>query len=517
VTPDADWRDEGHIRRAAAVVVLSLLLAKGHRAGAAVADAGVLEGPDAPLVQPLPELEEPELDEATPEQLARLDSFIDQLLAPELEARTEALARLRQVDASWLPALVQRFESLARTANKAALAVLLERLRTRQREQPEPDTRGAKGRGSEPRRSVPSDYLEAVVAHPDRSSTFLRPLTEVLAFSRMFEAIATLPAARQVLAVYIRFGDFLRVDTELALTRMQDAAIAALIEATAHPAPRIAEWAKKRLEVAGKLVASEAVQVQDPVLRADILRAYGKTRDVETGRLLISFAASERAQVRLAARQAVNLLGEAGLWQLRDAYAKAVGKRAPSDWSWQRVAEELFAEFDRQRLSELYRLYARGRVAAESGDLAAAREAFDQVLAWDPTFERGAQMAPIYLALGEREAESNPEAAGLALRRAERLAPEGPTRQRAQSLRYTLDARALLARGIVDEVLVQRARELDPTNERAAVLEQDLQRRSQGNQTAFLRYTAAATILAMTLIALIITALRQRRTKPAPS
>jgi hypothetical protein len=467
-------------------------------------------------VQPLPELEEPELEEATPEQLARLDGFIDQLLAPELEVRSGALARVRQVDASWLPALTQRFEGLARTVNKPALAILLERLRARPREQPDPGERGTKSRASEPRRSVPSDYLEAVVAHPDRSSAFLRPLTEVLAYSRMFEAIATLPAARQVLAVYIRFGDFLRVDTELALTRMQDSAIAALIEATAHPAPRIAEWAKKRLDAAGKLVASEAVQVQDPVLRADILRAYGKTRDVETARLLISFAASERALVRLAARQAVNLLGEAGLWQLRDAYEKAVGKRAPGDWSWQRVAEELFAEFDRQRLSELYRLYARGRAARESGDLAAAREAFDQVLAWDPTFERGAQMAPVYLALGEREAESNPEAAGLALRRAERLAPEGPTRHRAQSLRYTLDARALLTRGIVDEVLVQRARELDPKNERAAALEEDLQRRSQGDRTAFHRYLAAATILAMTLIALIVAALKQRRPKIAP-
>lgn len=492
------------------------MLLDGRRVDAAVADAGTLEAAEAPLVQPLPELEEPELDEATPEQLARLDGVVDQLLAPKLEARTEALTRLRQVDASWLPALAERFERLASTANKPALAILLERIRARQRDQPEPGARGPRSRGAGPRHSVPSDCLEAVVVYPDRSSAFLRPLTEVLAYSRMFEAIATLPAARQVLAVYIRFGDFLRVDTELALTRMQDAATAALIEATAHPAPRIAEWAEKQLDVAGKLVASEAVQVQDPVLRADILRAYGKTRDVETGRLLISFAASERALIRLAARQAVNLLGEAGLSQLRDAYQKTVGRRAPGDWSWQRVAQELFAEFDRQRLSELYRLYAGGRAAEQRGDLAAAREAFDQVLAWDPTFERGAQMASVYLALGEREADSNPEAAGLALRRAERLAPAGLTRDRALSLRYTLDARALLARGIVDEVLVQRARELDPKNERAATLERDLQRRSQGTQTAFLRYSAAATILALTLIALIIAALRQRRPKPAP-
>jgi hypothetical protein len=311
----------------------------------------------------------------------------------------------------------------------------------------------------------------------------------------------------------VRFGEFLRVDTELALARLDGGAIAALIEATGHPVLHVAEWAKKRLDVMGKLVASEAVQVKSPAWRADILRAYGKTRDVETARLLISFAANERALVRLAARQAVAMLGEAGSLQLRDAYDKTVGQPAPREWSWQRVAQELFAQFDRQHFSELYRLFNQGRDAERRGDLNAARQLFDQVLAWDPTFEGGAAMAPVYIAFAESRLDADPEAATLALRRAERLAPSGPAHDRALSLRYTLDARALREHGIVDELLIQRARELDPDNARAAALEEEIAERARGGRAAYQRYVAAAVILLMALMALGAMAFNRQRVK----
>lgn len=479
-------------------------------------DAGVpADEAEAPAVQPLPSFSEPPLPPAEPAMLLRVDAIVEQLLSPDAPARADALGFIASVDASWLPAVAERFDRLAETANEPALEVLFKRVREPARARGTAAAERA-GNASAP---VRAHALERVVAHPDRSSAFLRPLTEVLAYARMLERIATLPAARRVVAVYVRFGEFLRADTEHALERMQDAAVAALIEATGHPAPRVREWAKKRLEDMGKHVASEAVQVQDLTLRADILRAYGKTRDVETARLLISFAASERAPIRLAARQAVTLLGEAGLWQLRDAYEKTVGERAPREWAWDRVAAELFAQFDRQRLSELYRLYDQGRDAERRGDLAAARDAYDQVLAGDPLFERGPVMARVYVALAEQQADADPEAATLALRRAERLAPSGEVHDRALSLRYTLDAQALLRRGIVDDVLVQRARELDPDNARAARLEQELEREASGDRSTFQRYVTAALILGLALVALIVMALRQRRgpRPPAPA
>jgi hypothetical protein len=362
--------------------------------------------------------------------------LIDALLVEDVASREAALAQL-QVDGTWLPALAERFDRLADTANKPALKILLDRISLASRERRWSAAQGSVGGTG---RAAP-DLLARVVAHPDRSSAFLRPLTELFAYSRMLEAIGTLPAARRVVDVYVRFGELARGDTELALGRLGDRAVAALIETSVHPVRRVAEWATERLDEMGKRVASEAVQVSDPVVRADILRAYGKIGDVDTSRLLISFAASDRALIRAAAREAVVMLGEGARWQLRDAYEKSGGARAPEDWTWERVAQELFAQFDRQRLSELYRVFNRGREAARRGDLEAARSAFDQVLAYDPVFERGADMAPVYLQLGRERADTDAEAAGLALRRAERLARSGPIHDRALSLRYTLDAR----------------------------------------------------------------------------
>jgi tetratricopeptide (TPR) repeat protein len=309
--------------------------------------------------------------------------------------------------------------------------------------------------------------------------------------------------------VYTRFGEFLRVDTERALARMRDSAVAALIEARATP--RFGEWANRQLVALGKEVASEAVQVQDPGLRADILRAYGKTHDLETTRLLIAFAASERATIRVAARQALVMLADAGLPSLRDAYHKATTTPAPEPWPWQRVAQELFAAFDRQRLSALHRDLDAGLAAEKRGDLNIARAAFDRVLAHDPSFERGALMAPTYFAWAEQQADANPLEAALALRRAERLAPDGPLHDRALSLRYTLDARSLLQRGIIDQVLVQRARQLDPDNPRAAALADDLEHQTHADHSTLRRYLPALVILLLALLSLLAMTLRHHQ------
>ncbi len=495
---------------ALAVVVLSLVPSSVARGGTPDAGRSGVAA-DGPPALPLPRLVEPALPEPEAADLARLDGLVARLLAADLKERSEAARQVREVDSSWLPAVAQRFEQLAEGANRPALRASLERIRDQARA--EHDRTSA--RGSEAAPSVTPDHLAMLVAHPDRSSAFLRPLTEVVAYSRMFEAMRTLPAARRVVSVYVRFGEFLRVDTQLALARMKDASIAALIEATAHPEPRIASWAKNQLDDLGKSVASEAVQVTDPVLRADILRAYGKVRDLETTRLLIAFAASEGALERLAARQAVTMLGEAALWELRDAYEKTVGERAPRGWPWERVASELFAEVDRQRQAEIYSLFSQGRAAAKRGDLDAAKAAFDRVLAYDPLFERGPQLAPTYFALAQRLAESDREAATLALRRAERLDPSGPFHAPALSLRHTLEARALLERGIVDEVLIQRARDLDPENQRAEALQNELAARSGGDRVEWRGYLAAAVIALSSVVGLLVMAVRQRRAQRA--
>lgn len=439
--------------------------------------------------------------------------MLDQLSASDATERFAARRRVAEVDAGWLPAVLERFEQLADGSNKLALKALLEKVRDRARA----ELRAAMEREGKTGAVVTPDYLDMLVAHPDRSAPELRPLTEVVALSRMLESIGTLPAARGLINVYVRFGEFLRVDTQLALARLQDRAVAALIEATVHPVPRIAEWAGKQLSALDKAQPSSAMQVTDPSLRADILRAYGKTRDLDHARLLLSYAASERAQIRLAARQAVAMLGDAAIWQLRDAYEKTVGSRAPREWPWDRVARELFARYDSQRLAHIYAAFERGLQAERAGDLAAARAAFDEVLASDPSFERREVMAPVYLAFAQTQADNEAEAAALAARRAARLAPSGPVHDRAESLRYTLEARALLARGIADEVLVQRARELDPENQRAAALESELRAMTKQSHGGWRRYSAALVIAGLGVTALLVVAIKQRQARAARS
>ena len=493
--------------RASSLAFLAVLVTSANT-GRAAADAGS-EATEAPPVLPLPKFREPPRPKAERADVERLSRLLDQLNASDAKARFEARPKVQEVDASWLSALLERFERLADTANKPALKAELEKVRDRSRA----NLRESLEREGKNTAVATPDYLDMLVAHPDHSSKELAQLTEVIALSRMLENIGTLAAARGVVDVYVRFGEFLRADTQLALFRLKDRAVAALIEASGHPVQRIAEWAKKQLEDMGKSVASEAMQVLDPTLRADILRAYGKTRDIETARLLISYAASERALVRLAARQAVTMLGDAGLWQLRDAYEKTVGQRADRHWPWDRVARELFAQFDRQRLAELYALYNRGRAAEKKGDLEAARTLFDRVLAWDPTFDRAASMAPVYLSFAESKVDTDPRAAELALRRVERLTPSGSVHDRAESLRQTLEARALLARGIVDEVLLRRARELDPNNQRAKQLEAEVRASAAADPSGWRRYLAAAAIFLLGAAFLAFMALRQRGAK----
>lgn len=474
--------------------------------GSAPTDAGALSAM-APPVLPLPTFQEPPLAKPGKGELERLEAVLAQLSSTDHSHRLEARRRVGEVNVSWLPAILARFERLADSSNKLALKALLEKVRERTRA----DLRAALEREGKDTPVVTPDYLDMLTSYQDRSAVELRPLTEVVALSRMLEQIGTLAAARGVVNVYVRFGEFLRVDTQLALARMQDRAIAALIETSAHPVPRIAAWARRQLTDLGKAEPSEAMQVTDATLRGDILRAYGKTQNIETARLLISYAASERALVRLASRQAVALLGQAALWPLRDAYEKTVGERAPLEWAWDRVARELFAQFDRQRLADIYAVFNRGRAAEQRGELAAASAAFDQVLAWDPSFARAELMAPVYLAYAESRADAEPEAAELAARRAERLAERGPLHERAQSLRYTLEAEALLARGMLDPILLRRARELDPTNERARALQRRLHESSTSPLAQWRRYLVALVISALGGAGIAFMVLRRRQ------
>ena len=493
--------------RAPAAWTLAVLLGAAPAGATRTAsDAGASAPAASWPLPPLPKFIEIPLAKPGASELERLDRLLDELTAPDSEARRGARRRVLEVDAGWLPAIAQRLDRVADTANKPALKELFERMRDQTRAE-QREARKAQGKSGAP---PTQDYLDLLVEYRDRSSPYLRPLSEVVAYSRMLERIGNLEAARRLVSIYIRFGEFLRVDTQLGLARLGDRSVAALIEATGYPVERIASWAGRQLAEQGKLAPSDAVQVSDPALRADILRAYGKLRRLDAANLLVSYSSSELGLTRSAAREALTRLGEAALWPLREGYEKTVGERAPKEWSWQRVARELFGRFDQLRLAEVYGLFEQGSQAQRRGNLEAACSAFDRALVRDPVFERGVAMADTFLSCATAQADKSPDQALLWAWRAERLSASGPVHDRAQSLRQTLEARALFERGIADQTLLERARELDPDNERAEALLTKVRAETRPSTSRWQRYLGALVILGVAALGLVLLNLRQR-------
>lgn len=448
-----------------------------------------------------------ELPTPSPASLEALDKHLAALVSNDAAERETAAQEILEVEPDRLAAIHRRLTTIAESSDHDAMKQLLGGTRDKARGEAKDRIR-SEGTGE---KVATPDYLEMLLAHPRLDSRPYRDLVAVIAMSRMLRQIGSTPAARELISIYARFGEFLRVDTQLQLEQLGERAIAALIEAERHPAPKIAQWAARRLDALGKAIPSETVQTNDPEVLADVLRAHGRARNPEAARLVISFVSSERAQIRDAARQAVVLMGEVANWQLRDTYENIVGKKPPREWSWDRTARELFAEFDRLRLAPVYELFDRGAAAQKSGKLDDMASAWDQVLAQSPTFERGPEMVAGYLAYAKAHLDDDPLLARRALERIDRLAADSePTKHAAESLRLTLDAENLYARHLADQTLLRRALDLDPRNARAKAL---LERIAHGNadiQQRFYRYVAAGAILALSLAGLAFILMRRR-------
>lgn len=505
-----------------ALLVCALLCAASTATAAdeteAAAQAGASENsPEvrtaAPPLEPLPEPPRPRLPEPKTEDLELLEQLLKRLSSSDGAARSVGYEELLEVDSSLLPAMQARIDLEAKGANRAAMKQLL--LDTR-REVRDELRQAMRSRGESGEVETP-DYLPMLLSKPRPTSDDWKRLVHVLAISRMCVQLGSVEAVRVLIHVYVRF-EFLRIDTQLQLKKLGDKGIAALIETTRHQAPSISSWAKRRLDFLGKAIPSEVVQVEDPEVLADVLRAYGRTRDPDAARLVISFANSERSQVRLASRQAVAMLGETGNWSLRDTYENMVGKKPPREWSWDRTARELFREFDKIRLAELYEHYERGLQALSEDDLSAMRVAFDKVVARDPDFTPRDELVKGYLRFAEANMKRPDFEVDVSLERAARLAQTEAQRSRATSLLLTRQAQRLADTKVADRTLLDRALELDPDNEHARELLALVSQEPFSERTTFVRLLWPATIGgSAVLFALIVAFFRLRRTSARPT
>jgi hypothetical protein len=145
------------------------------------------------------------------------------------------------------------------------------------------------------------------------------------------------------------------------------------------------------------------------------------------------------------------------------------------------------------------------------------RKRYDEVLAKDPEFQNSEQLASGYLAYAHSKAGVAPSDALDALRRAHRLTQIDDMRRQIDSLLYAIEAEQLIAHGVADQVLLQRAIELDPNNPRATRALAEISRSNTETPIAMRRFAAAGVVgLVAALAALFLTRrARSAATKPA--
>lgn len=409
------------------------------------------EAPDRPVDMPLAELPAPpdfRLGPPRPQALEAIDRLLIELVDKEPTVRETAHRTLLEAKDDWVAGIAHRVDRLAERAEKDAMRRTLEKARDKARNRLRADT----GQ-TEPT----PDYLEVVLRYPEPESQPWRDAAQLLGLSRMLSAIGTTEANREIIRIFVRFGEFMRIDCQRQLDSLGDLSVAALIETQRHPAPAIAEWAGKLLRLRNKINPHDAVRTDNPAALADILVALGRNGDPESGSLLISFAGTDQAPVRKAARQGIALLGEVASWQLRDAYLNTTGKQPPRDWTWKRMARELFTEFDRLRLERIYKIYGEAKGALQAGDLKTMATAYDKVLTLNPEFDGRAEMVPGYLKFAKSVAAEDPDLALLALRRAERIDNDEASRKHTRAERLLLEAEQLKKKGLIDSELLRRA------------------------------------------------------------
>jgi hypothetical protein len=460
------------------------------------------------LPRPLP-TKVPQADAAS---VAELDAWLGRLTGADASVRATALLALESTSQAMLPAISKRLTDLKKSADRDAMSSVLSKARRGQGTNEDGERSGTKPPASGANDKVPSqDWFERVMSAPRPQDSAWRDLAALLALSRMLVRMESSPAVRELIGIYASFGDLVRVDVERQVTKLGEHAVATLIDARHGDSRALRIWAGKELDVLGKTVPGEAVQTTDNQVLADVLRAYGRAKDADAARVVVSFANSDRAQVRDAAREAVVLMADNGLWQLRESYESLIGKKPPDDWGWDRTASELFGQYDKSRLAQVHNLLDEGLTMEKAGRLDDMAKAFDKVLARAPGFERRGETVRGYLALA-RSVERTDRARALGLaRKAARIDAGGPHSREAEAEVVFLEAEDLASRGVVDEKAYARAVEIDPSNASARAALSRITDQSDLRLATMRRYAAGGAIIMAAVVAAVAAFSRRRR------
>ncbi|MBI4703820.1 MAG: hypothetical protein HY744_22145 [Deltaproteobacteria bacterium] len=488
---------------------------------------GADAGAEAALPLPeIPPLEPVALPVPAPAAVEAVEGRLAQLLAIRSAGPLDPQVDLRfltsDLEPGLVPAIAQKLGELRQGLDGTAAQGVLDAARkagSRALARQERSARKQRDAGAARVAAAEGDWLRFVLGAAGRRGAAWQQTVQLYGMLRLLEAIGTTPAVRQMLACHAYFGELVRIDLQRAVGRLGDRAVPALIEATGHDAPKVARFARQELDALGRAIPGEAVSIGDPALVAEVLRAYGRTRDVDAARVVLSFSNSDHAALRRAAREAIGAIGEPAAWLLRESYQSLTGSKPPRSWPWDRLARELMRLHDRGRLAGAYQRMEEGTRAAKERRFSEAVAAFDRVLALAPLFERRAEMAPSYVAWADALVREGKRAEAIAAyRKALLLDPALPERRRIESLIALLDAEALAEAGTPDRFLLQRALEIDPANERARERLSALDRGAREREARTKRWVVAAAVGVVAAAALIALGWpgRRRRARPAP-
>jgi len=508
------------MRRSALLVLLALSAGPSAMADAPPATSASSKVADVPLpdLPAMPAVALPAPKAAAVQSLeARLEHLLNQRATHPLEPKLDFSPLIGDLDEDIVPAIAQRFEQLRRSIDGPAALAVLERARkegskalgTGKKRSP----KGEKAAKSEDHGERDGDWLQFVLAVGKPDNPAWRDLVQVYGMLRMLEAVGSTSSVREMLNAYGYYGELVRIDLQRAIERLGEKAVPALIEAREHDARKVRDWARRELDILGRAIPGEAVSTNDTNVLADVLLAFGRVRDVDAARVVLSFVASERVQLRKAARQSVVALGEPALWHLRDAYESATGEKPPRNWDHKRLAQELFRLHDRAGMTAIYELMEQGVALAKNGDATNAAVRFDQVLARAPLFERRKEMAPTYTTIASaHEKEGKHQEALAALRKALRLDPESPNLAHLESRIATLEGRLLIERGTPDPFILKRAVELDPKNTDARELLANLEAQTTKVESQLKRQGAALFVTLAGILSMVWLARRREPT-----